>query len=154
MIELEQPVERALLVGAPLKSVPPALVEEHLQELGRLADTAGAEVVGTLLQRLDHPQPRLYLGEGKAAELRELVQETEATLVIFDEELSPAQGKNLEEFTGTRIMDRAELILDIFATRARSSEARAQVELAQLQYLRPRLTRMWAHLSRIRGGPG
>ncbi|HET8656473.1 MAG TPA: GTPase HflX [Longimicrobiaceae bacterium] len=154
MIELEEPRERAILVGAPLKSVPPLLADEHLQELGRLTDTAGADVVGTLTQRLDHPQPRLYVGEGKAEELRDLVQETGATLVIFDEELSPAQGKNLEEFTGTRIMDRAELILDIFATRARTAEAKVQVELAQLQYLLPRLTRMWAHLSRVRGGVG
>jgi GTPase len=134
--------------------VPPAQVEEHMLELGRLTDTAGAEVVGTLVQRIDSPQAALYFGEGKAQELREMVKEREATLVIFDEELSPRQGKNLEEFTGARVMDRAELILDIFATRARSAEAKMQVELAQLQYLLPRLTRMWAHLSRVRGGVG
>ncbi len=154
MIELEPPRERAILVGAPLKSVPPELLEEHLEELARLTDTAGAGVVGTLTQRLDSPHPRFYLGEGKAEELRELARDEEATLIIFDEELSPAQGKNLEQFTTVRIMDRAELILDIFATRARTSEAKMQVELAQLQYMLPRLARMWTHLSRVRGGVG
>ena len=154
MIELEEPREKALLVGAPLKSVPPRLAEEHLEELRRLVDTAGADVVGKLLQRLDSPHPKYFLGEGKAEELRDLVKENGGTLVVFDEELSPAQGKNLEELLGTRVMDRAELILDIFATRARTAEAKMQVELAQLQYLLPRLTRMWAHLSRVRGGIG
>jgi GTP-binding protein HflX len=105
-------------------------------------------------QRLDKPNPKFFVGEGKAEELKQAVQENKANLVIFDEELSPAQGKNLEDYVGTRVMDRAELILDIFATRARSSEAQMQVELAQLQYLLPRLKRMWTHLSRIRGGIG
>jgi GTP-binding protein HflX len=154
MIELAVPRERVVLVGAPLKSVQAELVEEHIEELGRLADTAGAEVLATLVQRIDKRNARLYIGEGKAAELRELVEETGATLVIFDEELSPAQSRNLEELLGTRIMDRSELILDIFATRARSAEARMQVELAQLQYMLPRLKRMWVHLSRVRGGIG
>lgn len=130
------------------------LADEHLAELGRLTDTAGGEVVGTLVQRIDAPHPRFYIGEGKARELAELVEEAEGNLVVFDEELSPAQGKNLEGLLGVRVMDRSELILDIFATRARSSEARMQVELAQLQYLLPRLRRMWSHLSRIRGGIG
>ncbi|HSU15239.1 GTPase HflX [Longimicrobium sp.] len=154
LIELEDPRERAILVGAPRKSEPAQVTDEHLEELERLADTAGVEVVGSLVQRVDKPNPRTYIGEGKAEELKAQVAMEGATLVIFDDELSPAQGRNLEAEVGTRVMDRAELILDIFATRARSAEARAQVELAQLQYLRPRLTRMWAHLSRIRGGPG
>ena len=154
MIELEQPQERAVLVAAPLKSVSPKLTDEHLEELRRLVDTAGAEVAGSLTQRLDSPHPKFYIGEGKAEELRDLVEELDATLVIFDEELSPAQGKNLEVLLGTRVMDRAEVILDIFATRARTAEAKMQVELAQLQYMLPRLTRMWAHLSRVRGGIG
>jgi GTP-binding protein HflX len=128
--------------------------DEHLTELARLTDTAGADVVGTLQQRLDSPHPKFYLGEGKVSELRELITQRRATLVIFDEELSPAQGKNLEDALRTRVMDRAELILDIFATRARTSEAQMQVELAQLQYMLPRLKRMWTHLSRIRGGIG
>ena len=98
--------------------------------------------------------PRYYLGEGKAKELAAAVKSAGADLVVFDEELSPAQGKNLEDLLGVRVMDRSELILDIFATRARSHEARMQVELAQLEYLLPRLRRMWSHLSRIRGGIG
>jgi len=154
MIELDVPVECVVLVGAPNKRLPPGVATEHLEELGRLADTAGARIVGSLIQRIESPSPRFYLGEGKAGELRSLIEESGGTLVIFDEELSPAQGKNLEEFLGTRVMDRAELILDIFATRARTAEAKMQVELAQLQYLLPRLTRMWAHLSRVRGGIG
>ncbi len=129
-------------------------VDEHLEELGRLADTAGALVVGTLTQHLDRPHPGTYLGSGKVEELTLRIKELGATLVIFDDELSPAQGKNLEQAVGTRVMDRAELILDIFATRARSSEARMQVELAQLEYLLPRLTRMWTHLEKMRGGIG
>jgi len=154
LIDLRTAVERAVLVGAPIQDVDARLVDEHLEELARLTDTAGGAVVGTLVQRLDRPQPRFYIGEGKAHQLRDLVQDREANLVIFDEELSPAQGKNLEELIGVRVMDRSELILDIFATRARSHEARLQVELAQLQYLLPRLKRMWSHLSRIRGGIG
>jgi GTP-binding protein HflX len=154
MIELETTRERAILVGAPLKRLPSDAAVEHLNELARLADTAGAEIVGQIIQRLDSPHPRFYVGEGKAEELKALAEECQATLVIFDDELSPAQGKNLEDFIGVRILDRAELILDIFATRARTAEAKMQVELAQLQYMLPRLTRMWAHLSRVRGGIG
>lgn len=141
-------------MGAPPSDLDRDLAEEHLLELERLTDTAGGTVVGSLQQRLDRPHPRYYLGEGKARELQALVSETGANLVIFDEELSPAQGKNLEDLLEVRVMDRAELILDIFATRARSREARMQVELAQLEYLLPRLRRMWSHLSRIRGGIG
>ncbi len=148
------PVDRAVLVGAPHRSLSRALGDEHLEELGRLMDTAGGEVVGTLVQRIDKPHPRFYVGKGKAEELVEFVREREGDLVVFDEELSPAQGKNLEDLLGVRVLDRSELILHIFATRARSKEARMQVELAQLQYLLPRLRRMWSHLSRIRGGIG
>ena len=152
---MRTPVDRAILVGtSPRQAVNPALIEDHLEELARLTDTAGGKVVGRLTQRINKPNPRVYLGEGKAIELKELVSDQEGDLVIFDEELSPAQGKNLEDFLGVRVMDRSELILDIFATRARSSEARMQVELAQLEYLLPRLRRMWIHLSRIRGGIG
>ena len=143
-----------MLVAAPMKDMALNEADEHLEELGRLADTAGAEVVGSLRQRLDAPHPKYYIGEGKVEELRQLIEATQAGFVIFDEELSPAQGKNLETALNTRIVDRAELILDIFATRARSSEAQMQVELAQLQYMMPRLKRMWTHLSRIRGGIG
>jgi GTP-binding protein HflX len=147
-------VDKAILVGAPGRDLDPGVADEHLEELARLTDTAGGSVVATLRQRLEHPNPRFYIGEGKADELKELVTEWGADLVIFDEELTPAQGKNLEDLLGVRVMDRSELILDIFATRARSREARMQVELAQLEYLLPRLRRMWSHLSRIRGGIG
>ncbi len=129
-------------------------MDEHLRELERLADTAGAHVVGELTQQIDRPHAGTYLGSGKLDELRLKVLETGATLVIFDDELSPSQGKNIEDAIGQRVVDRAELILDIFATRARSSEAKMQVELAQLEYMLPRLTRMWTHLEKFRGGIG
>jgi len=144
-----------LLVGAPLKR-PGArrLADEHLRELADLADTAGATIAGELLQQIDRPNPGTYLGSGKIEELRDRVSSAGATLVIFDDELSPSQGKNIEDAIGTRVMDRAELILDIFATRARTAEAKMQVELAQLEYMLPRLTRMWTHLEKFRGGIG
>lgn len=144
-----------MLVGAPLKR-PGArrAVGDHLRELEELADTAGAVVVGKLTQQIDRPDSRTYLGSGKIDELRDKVNESQATLVIFDDELSPSQGKNIEDAIGKRVMDRAELILDIFATRARTAEAKMQVELAQLEYTLPRLTRMWTHLEKFRGGIG
>jgi len=129
-------------------------MQEHLDELARLVDTAGAKVLGQLTQQLDSPHPGTLIGEGKVEELAALVGGTGATLVIFDDELSPVQGVNLERELKVRVMDRAEVILDIFSTRARSHEAKLQVELAQLEYLLPRLRRMWTHLSRIRGGIG
>lgn len=129
-------------------------VQEHLDELSRLVDTAGATVVGQLTQQVASPNPATLLGEGKVEELKALVSETGATMAIFDDELTPVQGSNLERELEVRVMDRAEVILDIFSTRARSAEAKLQVELAQLEYLLPRLTRMWTHLSRIRGGIG
>jgi len=147
-------VERVVLVGAPLKTLPEGVAQEHLEELTRLTDTAGGQVVDVVRQRLDAPHPRFYIGKGKVDELRECVAGADADLVIFDDELTPAQGKALEDQIGVRVLDRAELILDIFATRARTGEAKMQVELAQLQYLLPRLKRMWTHLSRIRGGVG
>jgi GTPase len=144
-----------VLVGAPLKRAGARRVaEEHLRELAELADTAGASVVGELTQQLDRPHSATYLGAGKIDELRDLVDRTGATFVIFDDELSPSQGKNIEDAVGKRVVDRAELILDIFATRARTAEAKMQVELAQLEYMLPRLTRMWTHLEKFRGGIG
>ena len=119
-----------------------------------MVDTAGGVVVGEVTQQIDKPNPATYLGKGKVDELREEIAAKNASLIVFDDELSPSQGKNIEDATGQRVMDRAELILDIFATRARSSEAKMQVELAQLQYMLPRLTRMWAHLEKFRGGIG
>lgn len=154
MIDNHAPVDRVVLVGAPTRDVEPRLAEEHLQELARLTDTAGGDVVAVVRQRIQAPNAATYIGSGKAEELREMVEASGAELVIFDEDLTPGQGTNLEKAVGVRIMDRSELILDIFATRARTREARMQVELAQLEYLLPRLTRMWSHLSRIRGGIG
>lgn len=155
MIENTPPRERVVLVAAPRKgSLDSQKVTEHLAELTRLVDTAGAEIVGSLTQHIAAVNSATLIGEGKVEELRTLIAEVRGTLVVFDEELSPGQGQSLEETLGTRVMDRAELILDIFSTRARSSEAKLQVELAQLQYMLPRLTRMWTHLSRIRGGIG
>jgi GTP-binding protein HflX len=144
-----------VLVGAPLKRAGARrAVDEHLRELEELADTAGAVVVGRVTQQLEKPHPGTYLGKGKIDELRDMVLDKSASLVIFDDELSPSQGKNIEDAVGQRVVDRAELILDIFATRARTAEAKMQVELAQLEYMLPRLTRMWTHLEKYRGGIG
>src|SRR5215210_6309230 len=155
MIPVRDPIERAVLVAAPRKGSPDARhVTEHLEELTRLVDTAGAEVVGRVSQHIVSPNSATLIGEGKVEEVASEVAASDATLVIFDEELSPVQGANLERELKVRVMDRAEVILDIFSTRARSHEAKLQVELAQLEYLLPRLTRMWTHLSRIRGGIG
>ena len=142
-------------MGAPLKRAGARKsLDEHLRELERLADTAGAVVVGELTQQLDRPHPGTYLGKGKLDELKSMVRDRDASLIIFDDELTPSQGNTVEQTIGTRVVDRAELILDIFATRARSSEAKMQVELAQLEYTLPRLTRMWTHLEKFRGGIG
>ncbi len=155
MIEVQPPVERAILVGSPRKgSKEVAVLQEHLDELERLVDTAGAQIVGRLTQQIASASPATLIGEGKVEELKALIEETGATLVVFDEELTPNQGATLEKEVKRRVMDRAEVILDIFATRARSHEAKLQVELAQNKYLLPRLARMWTHLSRIRGGIG
>lgn len=141
-------------MAVPGRDVAAPEAEEHIRELERLTDAAGGRVQDALQQRLVSPHPRTYIGEGKVAQLKERIAQTQSDLVIFDEDLTPAQGKNLEDELGTRVMDRTELILDIFATRARSAEAQVQVELAQLQYMLPRLKRMWTHLSRISGGIG
>ena len=155
LINVQDPVERVILVGSPRKgSEDAAHMTEHLGELAELVDTAGALVVDRLSQQLAIPSPATRIGEGKVQELAALIAGVGATLVIFDEELTPVQGANLERELKVRVMDRAEVILDIFSTRARSHEAKLQVELAQLEYLLPRLTRMWTHLSRIRGGIG
>ena len=128
--------------------------DEHLDELASLVETSGTEVAGRLTQQLAAPSPSLLLGRGKVDELGELVRRLGATLVVFDDDLAPSQGRNLERALECRVMDRTEVILDIFATRAKSREAKLQVELAQLEYLLPRLARMWVHLSRVRGGIG
>jgi GTP-binding protein HflX len=145
--------ERAFLVSVALPERP-WIGTDPLEELRGLASTAGATIVGGLTQRRLSVIPATYIGRGKLAELQEQVQAAAADVVIFDNDLSPAQVRNLEKATDVKVIDRSELILDIFATRARSVEARLQVELAQLEYSLPRLRRMWTHLSRYTGGIG
>lgn len=128
--------------------------EYAFDEISGLVETAGSEVVGQIMQVRDKPDPASYIGKGKLLELKEMIGETGADLIVFDKDLSPSQGKHIESATGCQVVDRSEVILDIFATHARSYEAKLQVELAQLLYLRPRLTRMWTHLERITGGIG
>ncbi len=137
--------------------LPPERAKEKdraLDELEGLARTAGLEVVGKLVQVREQPDPATYIGRGKLKELRELILMTRAETVVFDNDLSPAQGRNLENELDTIVIDRSEVILDIFATRAQTYEAKLQVELAQLLYFRPRLKRLWTHLERIEGGIG
>lgn len=147
--------ERAVLVGvdfpAPAREVP---LEYSLEELASLARSAGARVVERFTQRLRSVSPATLIGRGKVEEIKEALREIKPDLVIFDEELSPAQQRNLESSFETRVIDRSQLILDIFAQRARTNEGKLQVELAQLAYLLPRLTRRWTHLSRLGGGIG
>jgi GTP-binding protein HflX len=128
--------------------------DDSIAELGSLAASAGAEVAGQVQQKLKNIDPRTFIGRGKTAEVREIAHERGATLAIFDDALSPAQARNLEKELKLRVIDRSQLILDIFAQRARTLEGKLQVEIAQLSYLQPRLTRAWGHLSRQTGGSG
>ncbi len=144
--------EAAVLVGVMLDGR--CFAEEPLEELTGLAQTAGAHVVGQLTQRRETPDVTTYLGKGKVEELRVLAEAADADVIIFDNDLNPAQTRNLEKATGVKVLDRTELILDIFAHRAQTHEARLAVELAQLQYSLPRLKRLWTHLSRIKAGIG
>ncbi len=146
--------ERALLVGLEKDGVSKWDLRDSLAELAELAHSAGAEVVDTVTQKLQKPTAPFYIGKGKAELIKESFENQHVTSVIFDNELSPAQGRNLENLFNRKVLDRTQLILDIFAQRARSREGRLQIELAQLQYLLPRLTRMWTHLSRQTGGIG
>ncbi len=146
--------ETTVLVGLEHEGVTRWDLEDSLAELQELASTAGAKVVGTVTQKLSHPTAPYYIGKGKAEEVAAYCAEQGAGSIIFDDELSPAQGRNLEMITSCKVLDRTQLILDIFARRARSREGRLQIELAQLRYLLPRLTRMWTHLSRQTGGIG
>ncbi len=146
--------ERAVLVEVISDADGEQTHRDRLDELGRLADTAGARVVAAMIQRRRRVHPGTYIGHGKVQELRALCRDREADVVIFEADLTPAQVRNLEAGTGVKTLDRSELILDIFAARARTHEARLQVELAQLEYTYPRLRRLWTHLSRIEGGIG
>ena len=144
--------ERALLVGHASRGGP--ALERSLDELALLADTAGARVLDRVRQRRGPVHPATFIGRGKLDELKERVGETRAEMVIFDDDLSPAQVRNLEKALDVKVVDRSELILDIFSRRARTRESRLQVELAQLEYQLPRLTGMWKHLERQAGGIG
>jgi GTP-binding protein HflX len=154
MIETNKPQEKAILVGIIYPGQDETEVEEYLEELSFLTDTAGAIPVKRFIQKLDTPNPKTFVGTGKIEEIAAFVAENKIDIAIFDDELSPSQLRNIEKELGCRILDRTNLILDIFAGRARTSYARTQVELAQYQYLLPRLTRMWTHLERQRGGIG
>ena len=146
--------ERVLLVGVQLRKQPDWVIRDSLDELALLCETAGTEVVDRLVCRQSSIHPATFIGKGKADELAALVESTGATTVVFDDDLSPAQGRNLGTLTKAKVIDRTQLILDIFAQHARSREGRLQIELAQLNYLLPRLRRMWTHLERQQGGIG
>ncbi|MBD5301474.1 MAG: GTPase HflX [Bacteroides sp.] len=146
--------EKTVLVGLSTRLQSETKTSEYLEELAFLAETAGAEPVARFTQKLDYPNPRTYVGTGKLEEIRDYVEENEIGLVIFDDELTSKQVANIEKELKVKILDRTSLILDIFAKRAQTATARTQVELAQYQYLLPRLTRMWTHLERQRGGIG
>src|SRR6266568_2627352 len=154
LIELETPVERAFLVAVDTGGEDGWSAEDSLAELANLASTAGAEVVGAEWQNRRHVDPHWYVGKGKAEDLVAAKSETGFDLLIADDELSPTQQRTLEQLVKTKVIDRSRLILDIFAQHARTHEGRLQVELAQLEYQLPRLTRLWTHLSRTGGGIG
>ena len=151
-IKTSQSSERTILVGLITPDVSETQAEEYLDELAFLSETAGAEPVARFLQRLDTPHPATFVGKGKLDEIAEYVSAHEVGLAIFDDELAPNQLRNIERQLGIRILDRTSLILDIFATRAQTAHAKTQVEMAQYQYMLPRLTRLWTHLERQRGG--
>ena len=155
MIEITQKTtERAMLVALDTREYSKEVVEEHLAELEELANTAGAETVFKIIQTKTKMDSAYYIGKGKAEELAQLVDLNDINIVIFDDDLSPVQVRNLENLFKRKVIDRSGLILDIFASRAKTKEAKTQVELAQLQYILPRLTRMWTHLERQMGGIG
>lgn len=147
-------VETVLLVGVCLDRFADPTARESLVELAQLCETAGAQVKDTLVCRLSRRNSATFVGEGKAQEIAALVAEHKLSTVVFDEELSPAQGRNLEKIFGTKVIDRTQVILDIFAQHARTMEGRLQIELAQMEYLLPRLRKMWTHLERQKGGIG
>lgn len=150
----KETTERTVLVGLVTPTQNELKVGEYLAELAFLADTAGAETVKMFTQKLDYPNPRTFIGKGKLDEIKQYVEANDIGMVIFDDDLTVKQVANIERELGVKILDRTSLILDIFAKRAQTANAKTQVELAQYQYLLPRLTRMWTHLERQRGGIG
>jgi GTPase len=154
LISTAKRTERVFLIGLELKSDPSWQCQDSLEELAELAATAGGALIGSGTQKLEAPVAGTFIGSGKAAEFASFCRENDVDTVVFDDELSPAQNRNLEKIFGCKVLDRTALILDIFAQRARTREGKLQVELAQLQHLLPRLTRFWGHLSRQSGGIG
>lgn len=155
IIEIKnRPKERAILIALSTGNYSRDQVEEHLDELELLTDTAGADTVFKILQDRNHPDPAFFIGKGKAEEISQLIELNDIQLVIFDDDLNPTQVRNLEKMFERKVLDRSGLILDIFASHAKTREAKTQVELAQLQYMLPRLTRAWTHLSKQYGGIG
>ena len=146
--------ERAVLVGIINQTQTDAQTKEYLDELEFLVKTAGAETIKSFTQKIDKPNPKTFVGSGKIEDIRRYVDENDIDIVIFDDELSPSQLRNIEKILEVRILDRNNLILDIFAARAQTAHAKVQVELAQYEYLMPRLTRMWTHLQKQKGGMG
>jgi len=155
MLDFKETVyEKAVLVGVITREQPADKIEEYLDELEFLTYTAGGKVIKRFIQKINIPNPKTLIGSGKMEEVRAYVEENEVVTVIFDDELTPAQQNNIEKIFKCKILDRTGLILDIFAQRAQTSYARTQVELAQYEYLLPRLTGLWTHLERQRGGIG
>lgn len=153
-IEIKNNKERAILIGLITQKQDKAQIDEYLNELKFLVDTAGGISVNLFIQKLEHPDPKTFVGSGKLAEIGDYIKQNDIDIAVFDDELSPSQLRNIEKFLEIRTLDRTTLILDIFAKRARTAHAKTQVELAQYQYLLPRLTRMWTHLKRQKGGMG
>ncbi len=147
-------IEKVILIGLVKDRDDAERIDDYLNELAFLVDTAGGIVERRFIQRIDSPDPRTFVGSGKLSEIKAYISQNETDIAVFDDELSPSQARNIEKELGIKILDRNNLILDIFARRARTSHARTQVELAQYEYLLPRLTRMWTHLERQQGGIG
>ena len=146
--------ETAVLVAVADQHTSPDQLEEHLEELAFLVSTSGAEAVSTFTQNLPKPDIRTYVGKGKLEDISAYIKARDVDMVVFDDDLTPSQVRNLETFLECKILDRSLLILNIFSIRAKTSQSRTQVELAQYEYLLPRLTRMWTHLSKQKGGIG
>lgn len=154
IFDIKKEKESVILIGVISKDIDRPTADEHISELAFLVDTAGGITVKTFLQSLDHPDSRTFVGSGKLEEIRQYIKEKKVDIAVFDDELNPSQLRNIEKALDCKILDRNNLILDIFAGRARTAHAKTQVELAQYQYLLPRLTRMWTHLSKQKGGIG
>lgn len=150
----QTPIEKAILIGVSTPDTPYEKMEEYLEELAFLVETAGGLPIKKVIQNIQFPDPKTYLGSGKLNDVKEYIEENKIDIAVFDDELSPSQIRNIEAVLKCKILDRTNLILDIFSKRAKTAHAKTQVELAQYNYLLPRLTRMWTHLEKQRGGIG